>query len=292
MLKKIFLIGLFVGLLGLLVVGAVNRTLAKNEGESSSEEHSSHTLDEHYAALPALDTAPETGETLDENTVSVDSQALPAPDESAEAAPEEAGAHLFLLEGAYAIEPADIDALVFMREEEKLAHDVYQLMYALWGKPVFQNISYSEQTHTEAVLALMESYGIPDPASSQPGVFTNPDLQALYDQLTAQGSQSLTDALLVGAAIEEIDILDLQSRLDQTANPDIQQVFTSLLLGSGNHLRAFSSMLGVETGVPYQPQYLSPAAYQAILAEAGAGAGAGAGVGQGRGSGNGRWANP
>lgn len=290
MLKKIFLIGLFVGLVGLLVVGAVNRTLAKNEGENSSEEHSSHTLDDQYATLPGLDTAPETGGSLDENTVSVDSQALPAGDGSAEAAPEEVGAHPFLLDGTFAIEQADIDALVFMREEEKLAHDVYQLMYALWGKPVFQNISYSEQAHSEAVLALLESYGIPDTASSQPGVFTNTDLQALYDQLTAQGSQSLTDALLVGAAIEEIDILDLQSRLDQTANPDIQQVFTSLLLGSGNHLRAFSSMLGVETGSVYQPQYLSPAAYQAILAEAGTGAGTG--VGQGRGSGNGRWANP
>ena len=91
------------------------------------------------------------------------------------------------------------------------------------------------------------------------------DFGSQYNQLIARGSQSLAEAIQVGAAIEEIDILDLQERLAQTDNTDIQQVFTNLLNGSYNHLRAFVSNLKTQTGETYQPQYLSAEAYQAII---------------------------
>lgn len=39
---------------------------------------------------------------------------------------------------------AEIEGLLFMREEEKLAHDVYLALYAKWGLPIFQNIAQSE----------------------------------------------------------------------------------------------------------------------------------------------------
>lgn len=160
---------------------------------------------------------------------------------------------------------SDIEALIFMREEEKLAHDVYAVMYDLWGLPIFNNISRSEQAHTGAVQYLLDSYGIPDPASDELGIFTDPTLQALYTELVDRGSQSLSDALLVGAAIEEIDILDLQDRLADTENSSIQQVFTNLLRGSYNHLNAFTSTLVTQTGETYQPQYMSAEQYQASL---------------------------
>lgn len=156
-------------------------------------------------------------------------------------------------------------ALAYMREEEKLAHDVYATLYTQWGLLVFQNIAASEQTHTEAVKVLLDRYGLADPASSTVGVFSNPELQALYNDLVVRGSQSLAEALKVGAAIEEIDILDLDARLAQTDKADIQQVFTNLRRGSENHLRAFATTLQAQTSEIYQPQYLSPEAYQAIL---------------------------
>ena len=96
-------------------------------------------------------------------------------------------------------------------------------------------------------------------------MFTNRGLQALYNELITHGSQSLAEAIQVGGAIEEIDILDLQERLAQIDNTDIQQVFTNLLNGSYNHLRAFVSNLKIQTGETYQPQYLSAEAYQAII---------------------------
>ena len=38
--------------------------------------------------------------------------------------------------------------LIFLREEEKLARDVYLALYDAWGTPIFLNISSSEQKHT------------------------------------------------------------------------------------------------------------------------------------------------
>jgi hypothetical protein len=134
-------------------------------------------------------------------------------------------------------------SLLYMREEEKLARDVYNALYATWGQPTFQNIASSEQTHMDAVKQLLDRYGLTDPALA-PGQFTDPNLQALYNQLVAQGSTSLTDALNVGAQIEQTDIADLQSRLTQTDNADIQFVYNNLLSGSYNHLAAFTGKQG------------------------------------------------
>lgn len=179
----------------------------------------------------------------------------------------------------------EIEGLLFMREEEKLAGDVYRYFYDLWGNNIFQNIARSEDTHTNAVLDLLNQYGVADPALAEPGVFSNPELQALYDELTALGSQSVKDALLVGAAIEEIDILDIEEYIAQTDEADIQLVYENLIAGSENHLRAFVRVIGNQTGESYIPQYLTQEAYDEIVQSEN-----GAGNGQ-AGNGNGRWQN-
>ncbi len=161
---------------------------------------------------------------------------------------------------------AEIEGLLYMREEEKLAHDVYVTLYDKWGMQLFDNIAGSELSHTNAVKALLDTYGIDDPASGAAvGVFTDPALQSLYDELVATGAKSPADALKVGAAIEEIDILDLQQNLTGMTNTSIRQVYESLLKGSENHLRAFTSTFARQTGETYAPQYLSAAVYNAIL---------------------------
>lgn len=182
---------------------------------------------------------------------------------------------------------AEVEGLLFMREEEKLAGDVYRYLYNLWGSAVFQNIAESEDMHTESVLALLNAYGIADNTPAQAGQYSNAELQALYGELTAQGSQSLQDAFLVGAAIEEIDILDLESRMAQTGNTDILQVYENLVSGSENHLRAFVRVIENQTRQTYSPQYMTQAQYDAILAGADAGGNGmgGQGFGQGNGAG-------
>lgn len=174
----------------------------------------------------------------------------------------------------------ELSDLLYMREEEKLARDVYTTLFSIWGIPVFQNIAASEQAHMDAVKTLLDVYGLEDPAREQAGVFTNPDLQSLYEELTTRGSQSLSEALKMGAAIEEIDILDLQDSLSRTDNADIQQVYNNLLRGSSSHLGAFARTLQTQTGETYQPQYMELESYNAILDSAAQGGGYGSG-GQG-----------
>ena len=140
-----------------------------------------------------------------------------------------------------AAEKAD---LLYMREEEKLARDVYTAFYARYSLRVFSNIAASEQAHMDAIGRLLTRYGLADPtAGKAPGVFTNPDLQALYNDLIARGNQSLAEALRVGVLIEETDIADLQASLAHTTRADLRLVYTNLLRGSRNHLAAFTRQL-------------------------------------------------
>ena len=134
--------------------------------------------------------------------------------------------------------------ILFMREEEKLARDVYLVMYDLWGADVFANISESEQRHMDAIKNLITRYGLEDPVAVDViGEFVDPDLQLLYDDLVKSGEGSLEDALMVGVLIEEKDIDDLIQALDDTDKRNITRVFQNLLNGSYNHLDAFNACL-------------------------------------------------
>jgi hypothetical protein len=158
----------------------------------------------------------------------------------------------------------EIAGLKFMREEEKLAHDVYAELGEEFGYRVFENIAASEQTHTDAVAFLLEKYDLSDPVTGNPGTFSNADLQSLYDNLLETGMQSAEAALRVGAEVEEVDIVDIQERADATDEAAITLVYENLIRGSRNHLRAFVRILDRE-GTTYSPQHLSQAEYDEII---------------------------
>ena len=181
----------------------------------------------------------------------------------------------------------EIAGLTFMREEEKLARDVYLTLYEMWGSQVFSNIARSEQSHMDAVKTLLDRYGIADPAAGKDvGEFTDQGLQALYDDLAAQGQESLAEALKVGALIEEVDIADLIEELAAVEHSDIQRVYGQLLQGSENHLRAFVSNLERQTGEIYQKQMLDQATYDEIVDGSSTGGPGQRGRGWGKGRGN------
>lgn len=155
--------------------------------------------------------------------------------------------------------------LTYMREEEKLARDVYQNFYPLWNITLFDNISQSEQQHFDAIGGLLDSYRLADPARMDlPGVFQNPDLQALFDQLLEQGAGSALAALQAGALIEETDMVDIAKAIIETDQPDILQVYENLLRDSRNHLRAFVAAIEA-AGIPYQAQVLTQDQVDAIV---------------------------
>jgi len=52
----------------------------------------------------------------------------------------------------------ETQGLIMMREEEKLARDVYTTLNAKWGENVFANISRAESQHMNAVGNLLTRY--------------------------------------------------------------------------------------------------------------------------------------
>jgi len=160
----------------------------------------------------------------------------------------------------------EIDALNVMREEELLAKDVYELLYSLYNSQIFSNISESETQHALAVKTLLLKYELPDPAENHvAGIFVNPDLQEIYNQLVALGNTSLISAFTVGATIEDMDIYDLEYHIaNDVDNQDILYVFENLVKGSRNHLRSFYLHLKSK-GVIYVPQYISQELFDQII---------------------------
>ncbi len=154
--------------------------------------------------------------------------------------------------------------LLFMREEEKLARDVYITLYAEWGVRVFDNISQSEQTHMDKILDLLVKYGRSDPALGF-GEFADEELQWLYDDLIATGMVSRVEALYVGALIEEVDMEDIVHAMERTDKADILTVYGNLLAGSENHLNAFVRNIEAITGETYVAQWITQEEVDAIL---------------------------
>jgi len=165
---------------------------------------------------------------------------------------------------AAALTEAEASDLLFMREEEKLARDVYVILYAEWGVRAFNNISRSEQRHMDAVLGLLNKYGLTDP-TLESGQFAEEELQDLFDTLKAKGLQSELDALRVGALIEEVDMEDIALAMQRTDKSDIISVYINLMKGSENHLNAFVKNIESITGEPYVAQWISQEDVDAIL---------------------------
>jgi hypothetical protein len=150
----------------------------------------------------------------------------------------------FVLQRSAGLTRAEADGILFMREEEKLARDLYRVLSTNHSSRVFRNIARAESVHMAAVGRLIDRHGLSDPvAKDVPGTFQNADLQKLYDRLVASGSSSLVDALKAGVIVEKTDIADLQEHLGETTHRDVKRVYRNLLRGSRNHLRAFERLI-------------------------------------------------
>ena len=159
---------------------------------------------------------------------------------------------------------AEIKGLKFMLAEEKLARDVYTHLGGIYAINIFDNIGASEQRHMDKVADLMSANEVEFTLIDEPGVFPYFDLQVLYDHLISIGEQSLLDALVVGATIEDKDIFDLNVELSETQNDDLIDVFETLKCASGNHMRAFHGQI-TNRGGEYDAQYLTIGQLQEVL---------------------------
>lgn len=160
----------------------------------------------------------------------------------------------------------EVDDLMFMREEEKLARDSYIVLFEKWGLPIFDNISKSEQRHMDAIENLIEYYGLTDPVEDESVInhFVDTELQHLFADLMALGNQSMMDGLVVGAMIEETDIEDIHIAIGDADHEDIIETYESLMCGSRNHLRAFMGQIDLNGGT-YKPLVLPDDEFWAIV---------------------------
>jgi hypothetical protein len=160
---------------------------------------------------------------------------------------------------------AERAGILRMREEEKMARDVYLRLARTSGNGVFTNIARSESQHMATMRFLVDRYDLKDPVAGKArGEFTSAAIQRLYDTSVASGAVDEVAALRTGALIEEQDIADLNTAIRRTNNADLKTVYRRLRAASGNHLRAFTRQLS-QQGVVYTPQVLSPSLYSAYV---------------------------
>ena len=184
--------------------------------------------------------------------------------------------------------------MVFMREEEKLARDVYITLGDSYPDAiVFSNIDDAEQQHTTTVKDKLAKYDIDDPNTDDTvGAYTGEDygwyFTEKYNLLVGWGEESELDALYVGAFIEELDMLDIvqcpkvivdthnkikdssDCGLNYTDNSDLQSMLESLLEGSKNHLRSYvGNIEAVEGECSYEAQVLTQLEVDTILGRVG-----------------------
>jgi len=158
----------------------------------------------------------------------------------------------------------EIENLQFLKEEEKLARDVYLFSYDLYTQNIFKNIANSEQSHMNSVSVLIEKYNIQDLSLDERGKFSNSELQKLYDDLTSLATKSIEDALIVGATIEDLDINDLNNFVSNSDHQDMVEMYELLNCGSRNHMRSFTNSL-TNLGLDYDPQFISLDEYISII---------------------------
>ena len=180
------------------------------------------------------------------------------------------------------VDAAVAKQLTYLREEERLARDVYTALYKLYpDATAFSRIANAEQRHFDSMGLMLSRYGLADPSSGlSAGTYANDTLTKLSAQLMTQAKVSVTEAYKVGVAIEQTDIADLQGILARDSEADAQRVFTHLLAASQHHLDAFTNAVNDGTDAAFC------AGTGARLGARGDGQGMGMGDGTGMGTGS------
>ncbi|MBN2664832.1 MAG: DUF2202 domain-containing protein [Bacteroidales bacterium] len=165
------------------------------------------------------------------------------------------------------ISQAEIQILKYMADEEKLAGDVYKTLYETWNLRIFDNISKAEDHHQKLVVKMLTKYEIEYTPKTDRGKYNDPKMEQLYLDLVLEGKKSIVDALKTGAKIEDLDIFDLNSAIENDVDSnDITAVFTNIRQGSYQHIKAFTNVLK-RYDESYTPQYISEEEFNNIINE-------------------------
>lgn len=128
------------------------------------------------------------------------------------------------------------EMLVYALQDEYLARAEYELILEEWGiQRPFANILRSEEQHIAALLPLFDRYGVEVPEDTAAEHVIMPE--------------NRKEAFEIGIHAEKENIAMYAAFLESNELPrDVHNVFSALLRGSQNHLRAFEQELARENG--------------------------------------------
>lgn len=158
----------------------------------------------------------------------------------------------------------EIEFLYAMREDEKLARDLYAYFWTRYPTaPQIQRISKAEESHIAAIETVLDYYEISYPAMSAPGVFEDSTRQALYDELALK-SETMLEAFQTMAFVEDRDLFAYKMVQSQITNANLSLLIENMIKASTNHLKAAIRQIFVRDG-SYTSIYLSAEEYDAII---------------------------
>ena len=159
----------------------------------------------------------------------------------------------------------EIEFIYAVREDEKVARDLYKAFFDNYKLKTFENISKAEANHMKAAEKLLDYYEVEYPAASDYGKFADTARQALYERYLQKGNTAM-EAFKVMVYLEEENIVSYNEVLKDITNPNIKLVIENLSKASENHLRAAVRQI-TALGGTYQASLMTEEQYKSIIAK-------------------------
>ena len=157
------------------------------------------------------------------------------------------------------------EMLINARKNEKLAYDYNYTMFSKWGMPVFNHMATKLLANNDALKKMLNKYGLTDPINDmQIGKYSDNELQSKYDSAVAKGNESLKNAYIEAANIEEQMIKFYRDASDKVDNQDLKLLFDNLRVRAEHSFAAFVRNL-YRFGYEYQPHYITQAEFNQIV---------------------------
>jgi hypothetical protein len=148
----------------------------------------------------------------------------------------------------------------------KLSRDLYIVFDSLWHLPAFSTNTFNERIHMDAAALMLTRYGLTDPTAGRvEGSFQDAQIQDLFRRFQEDGSRSAEAALQTMMYLEELDIMDIRTRLAQTDKEDLHLIYNDLLRGNALNLRDMAFELRSLGAPPYSPEFLGEGEMREIL---------------------------
>ena len=149
------------------------------------------------------------------------------------------------------------DSLTYMKDEERLASDLYLNLYNYYKnysdleiKQLNNIATNTENDQISIIKSLVKRYDLnssePQDVNISRGVYENQVIQDLYDKFYAIGQNSQEEALKVGCMVEVTDINDLDKYISlakESNATDIETAFKALRDGSYHNYWTFDQTL-------------------------------------------------